>query len=79
MGLTRAVLEQQLERADANLAACIKKLTAAGVGKDELAKTAAWRKNAAARRQIRRRLLSSDAWHSRGAATSDEGAEASEQ
>ena len=72
MGLNRAILERQLERAEAQLADCVKKLTAAGVGKDDLSATAAWRQSDAYRRQIRRRLNSSDAWHSRGAATEGE-------
>jgi hypothetical protein len=79
MGLNRAVLERQLERADALLADCVKKLTAAGVSKDDLKSTAAWRQSDAHRRQIRRRMISSDAWHSRGAATEGEDGEASEE
>lgn len=76
MGLNRAVLEQQLAKADAQLAACEKALAAAGVAKDDLCSTPAWRQSEAHRRQIRRRLRSSDAWHSRGAAdASDEGSE----
>jgi hypothetical protein len=75
MGLNRAVLEGQLERADAQLAACEKALTAAGVGKDDLRSTPAWRKSEAHRRQIRRRLRTSDAWHSRGAAAAEAGGE----
>jgi hypothetical protein len=71
MGLNREVLERQLERADAQFAACEKALTAAGVSKDDLPSTAAWRQSEAHRRQIRRRLRSSDAWHSRGAAPAE--------
>jgi hypothetical protein len=79
MGLNREVLEGQLERADAQLAECEKRLTAAGVSKDDLKSTPAWRHSESQRRQIRRRLRSSDAWHSRGAAAADEGGEASEE
>ena len=79
MGLNRAIIERQLERAEAQLADCVKKLTAAGVSQDDLSSTAAWKKSDAHRRQIRRRLNSSDAWHSRGAATEGEGGEASEE
>lgn len=79
MGLNRAIIERQLERADALLAACVKKLTAAGVSQDDMKSTAAWRQSNAHRRQIRRRLISSDAWHSRGAATEAEGGEVSEE
>lgn len=79
MGLNREALERQLERADANLAECEKTLAAAGVGKDDLKSAPAWRHSEARRRQIRRRLRSSDAWHSRGAAAADEGGEASEE
>ena len=75
MGLHRAVLEGQLERADAQLAACEKALAAAGVAKDDFSSTAAWRKSEARRRQIRRRLRSSDAWHSRGATAAEETSE----
>ncbi|MBL8848251.1 MAG: hypothetical protein JNG89_01145 [Planctomycetaceae bacterium] len=75
MGLNREVLEGQLERADAQLAACEKALAAAGVAQDDLSSNAAWRKSEAHRRQIRRRLRSSDAWHSRGASAAEEGSE----
>jgi hypothetical protein len=75
MGLNRAVLEQQLERADALLADCEKNLTAAGVAKDDLCSTAAWRRSEARRRQIRRRLRSADAWHSRGVSSGEAEAE----
>jgi hypothetical protein len=71
MGLARDVLERQLTRAEARLADCEKRLAAAGVSKDDLAGHPAWRRSSAARRQIKRRLLSSDAWHSRGAAAGE--------
>lgn len=75
MGLNREVLERQLERADALLADCEQKLTAAGVAKGDLKATTAWREAEAGRRQIRRRLRSSDAWHSRGPTAGDEATE----
>jgi hypothetical protein len=74
MGLNREVLEGQLAKADAVLADCEKKLTAAGVAKEDLCSTPAWRRSEARRRQIRRRLRSSDAWHSRGAAAAEDDA-----
>ena len=79
MGLNRAILERQLERVEAQLADCVKKLTASGVSKEDLESTAAWRQSDANRRQIRRRLNSSDAWHSRGAGAADESSESGEE
>jgi hypothetical protein len=75
MGLNRAALERQLERADANLAACEKTLTAAGVVKDDLCSTPAWRRSESRRRQIRRRLRSADGRQNRGPAPAEEGGE----
>ena len=71
MGLTGGVLEGQLQLAEGRLAACEKELTAAGVSQDALSGHPAWRRSDAARRQIKRRLGSSDAWHSRGASADD--------
>lgn len=76
MALNRKVLERQLERADAQLATCEKKLAAAGVKKEDLCSTAAWRRSESRRRQIRRRLRAADGVQSRGpTASADEGAE----
>ena len=72
MALNRAVLERQLERADARLAAREKSLAAAGVSNDDLKSTPAWRRSEALRRQIRRRLRSAEGVQSRGAASTDE-------
>ena len=72
MGLIRETLERQLERAEARLADCEKKLAAAGVDKDGLSRHPTWRRSSAARRQIKRRLQSSDAWHGRGPAAAGE-------
>lgn len=74
MGLTRNVLERQLERAEARLKACEQQLADAGVSQDALSGHPTWRRAASRRRQVKRRLTSSDAWHSRGAAA-DQGDE----
>lgn len=68
MALNRAVLERQLERAEAKLAACEKALAAAGVEKGALSSTPAWRRSESQRRQIRRRLRSADGVQNRGPA-----------